>query len=55
VLYSVSNHFGLLDAFDTLSMCHLIDLLATAADYLTATVWRIPTARNWPHGCSIVP
>jgi hypothetical protein len=36
VVYSLSNHVGLADAFDTLSLLHLIDLLATSADYLQA-------------------
>jgi hypothetical protein len=36
VRYSASHHFPLADAFDTVSLLHLIDLLATAADYLQA-------------------
>jgi hypothetical protein len=36
VAYSLSNHIGLVDAFETASYLHLIDLLATAADYLQA-------------------
>jgi hypothetical protein len=36
VVYSLSNHVGLADAFETVSHLHLIHLLATAADYLQA-------------------
>ena len=36
VRYSASHHFPLADAFDTVSLLHLIDLLATATDYLQA-------------------
>jgi hypothetical protein len=36
VAYLLSNHIGLADAFETVSLLHLIDLLATATDYLQA-------------------
>jgi hypothetical protein len=36
VRYSLSDHVGLADAFDTVSLVHLIDLLATSANYLQA-------------------
>jgi hypothetical protein len=36
VAYSLSNHIGLADAFETVSLLHLIDVLATSADYLQA-------------------
>jgi hypothetical protein len=36
VTYSLSNHVGLADAFDTVRLLHLIDLLATSANYLQA-------------------
>lgn len=42
VVYSVSNYMGLADAFDTVRMFHLLELLATAADYLL-TYWLADT------------